>query len=84
MLGHLRMAMPRNARGDEQELTRRAGTGDVRWDVLTAGPRRWSGLSRLERAERSRALAAAVRDGRDEDCVRAVLMAIDPAQSPLF
>lgn len=45
--------------------------------------RRWSGLSRPEHAERSRALAAAVRYGWDEG-VRAVLMTIDPGQIPLF
>lgn len=47
--------------------------------------RRWSGLARHERAERSRALAAAVRDGGwDEARVRAVLMTIDPTQIALF
>lgn len=58
--------------------SRRRG-GGRRWWV-----RRWSGLSRPERAARSRALAAAVRDGWDETRVRAVLMSIDPAQDPLF
>ncbi|UKD50737.1 hypothetical protein L3Q65_00285 (plasmid) [Amycolatopsis sp. FU40] len=46
--------------------------------------RRWSGLARAERAERSRQLAAAVRDGWDDDAVRAVLLRIDPAQATLF
>jgi hypothetical protein len=46
--------------------------------------RRWSGLGRAERAERSRQLAAAVRDGWDDAAVRAVLLRIDPAQISLF
>jgi hypothetical protein len=46
--------------------------------------RRWSGLGRAERAERSRQLAAAVRDGWDDTAVRAVLLRIDPAQTALF
>jgi hypothetical protein len=46
--------------------------------------RRWSGLARAERAERSRQLAAAVRDGWDDAAVRAVLLRIDPAQTTLF
>lgn len=46
--------------------------------------RRWSGLGRAERAERSRQLAAAVRDGWDDVAVRAVLLRIDPAQTALF
>ncbi len=41
-------------------------------------------LSRPERAERSRALTAAVRDGWDEARVRAVLMTINPVQPGLF
>jgi hypothetical protein len=45
--------------------------------------RRWSGLTRAERAERARQLAAAVRDGWNEG-VRAVLLRIDPAQTALF
>lgn len=56
------------------------GGGRPRWWI-----RRWSGLLRHERAERSRALAAAVRDhGWDEARVRAVLLTIDPAQLSLF
>ncbi|ASR39956.1 hypothetical protein BAY61_32250 (plasmid) [Prauserella marina] len=55
------------------------GGGRQRWWI-----RPWSGLARHERAERSRALAAAVRDGWDEARVRAVLMQIDPAQTALF
>ncbi|GAA2798923.1 hypothetical protein [Saccharopolyspora taberi] len=56
------------------------GGGRPRWWI-----RRWSGLLRHERAERSRALAAAVRDrGWDETRVRAVLLTIDPAQMSLF
>ena len=43
--------------------------------------RRWSGLGR---AERSRQLAGAVRDGWDDAAVRAVLLRIDPAQTTLF
>jgi hypothetical protein len=43
--------------------------------------RRWSGLGR---AERSRQLAAAVREGWDDAAVRAVLLRIDPAQTTLF
>jgi hypothetical protein len=35
-------------------------------------------------AERSRQLAAAVRDGWDDAAVRAVLLRIDPAQTLLF
>lgn len=46
--------------------------------------RRWSGLTRAERAERSRQLADAVRDGWDDDAVRAVLLQIDPLQGALF
>ena len=46
--------------------------------------RRWSGLTRTERAERSRQRAAAVRDGRSDEAVRAVLLRIDPAQTALF
>jgi hypothetical protein len=46
--------------------------------------RRWSSLARAERAERSRQLAAAVRDGWDGPAVRAVLLRIDPAQTTLF
>lgn len=46
--------------------------------------RGWSGLARAERAERSRQLAAAVRDGWDDAAVRAVLLRIDPAQTALF
>lgn len=44
----------------------------------------WSGLGRVERAERSRQLAAAVRDGWNDQAVRAVLLRIDPAQTTLF
>lgn len=56
------------------------GGGRPRWWI-----RRWSGLLRHERAERSRALAAAVRDhGWDETRVLAVLLTIDPAQLSLF
>ncbi len=51
----------------------------TRWWV-----RRWSGLARAERAQRSRQLAAAVRDGWDDAAVRAVLLQIDPAQTTLF
>jgi hypothetical protein len=46
--------------------------------------RKWSGLTRTERAERSRQLRDAVRDGWDEARVREVLMRIDPAQTVLF
>jgi len=46
--------------------------------------RRWSGLARAERTERSRQLAAAVRGGWDDNAVRAVLLRIDPAQTTLF
>jgi hypothetical protein len=46
--------------------------------------RRWSGLGRAERAERSRQLAGAVRNGWDDAAVRAVLLRIDPAQTTLF
>ncbi len=46
--------------------------------------RRWSGLGRAERAERSRQLAAAVRNGWDDAAVRTVLLRIDPAQTTLF
>src|SRR3954447_11494626 len=46
--------------------------------------RRWSGLGRAERAERSRQLAGAVREGWDDAAVRAVLLRIDPAQTTLF
>ncbi|WP_410570336.1 hypothetical protein [Amycolatopsis sp. cmx-4-61] len=46
--------------------------------------RKWSGLNRLERAERSRQLRDAVKDGWNEPQVRAVLMRIDPAQTVLF
>ncbi len=46
--------------------------------------RGWADLSRVERAERSRQLAAAVRGGWDEQAVRAVLLRIDPAQTALF
>ncbi|MGH3901179.1 MAG: hypothetical protein ACRDTA_23600 [Pseudonocardiaceae bacterium] len=62
-----------------RRMASRGRGGGRRWWV-----RRWSGLSRPERAERSRALAAAVRDGWDEARVRKVLMTIDPAQIPLF
>lgn len=55
------------------------GRGGQRWWL-----RGWSGLARAERATRSRQLAAAVRDGWDDDAVRAVLLRIDPAQLPLF
>lgn len=55
------------------------GRGGQRWWL-----RRWSGLAREERAERSRQLAAAVRHGWDDDAVRAVLLRIDPAQTVLF
>ena len=41
--------------------------------------RRWSGLGRAERAERSRQLAAAVRHGWDAAAVRTVLLRIAPA-----
>jgi hypothetical protein len=62
-----------------RRMASRGRGGGRRWWV-----RRWSGLSRPERAARSRALAAAVGDGWDEDLVRAVLLSIDPAQDPLF
>lgn len=62
-----------------RRMASRGRGGGRRWWV-----RRWSGLSRPERAERSRALAAAVRGGWDEAAVRAVLLTIDPAQAPLF
>lgn len=55
------------------------GRGGQRWWL-----RGWSGLARVERAKRSRQLAAAVREGWDDDAVRAVLLSIDPAQLPLF
>lgn len=55
------------------------GRGGQRWWL-----RGWSGLARAERAERSRQLADAVRDGWDDDAVRAVLLRIDPAQIALF
>ena len=45
--------------------------------------RDWQEL-RTERAERSRQLAAAVRDGWDDDRVRDVLLHINPAQTTLF
>jgi hypothetical protein len=62
-----------------RRMASRGRGGGRRWWV-----RRWSGLSRPERAARSRALAAAVRNGWDEQRVRAVLLSIDPAQIPLF
>lgn len=62
-----------------RRMASRGRGGGRRWWV-----RRWSGLSRPERAQRSRALAAAVRNGWDEERVRAVLLTIDPAQIPLF
>lgn len=46
--------------------------------------RRWSGLARAERAQRSRQLARAVRGGWDDAAVREVLLRIDPAQTVLF
>ncbi|MCE0540427.1 hypothetical protein LWF15_33530 [Kineosporia rhizophila] len=54
-------------------LCLRDGLGDLRGRVL-----------RSERAERSQQLAAAVRDGWDDDRVRDVLLHIDPAQGLFF
>lgn len=56
------------------------GRGGGRW-----WHRKWSGLGRVERAERSRQLRDVVAEyGWDEDRIRAVLMRIDPAQTVLF
>jgi hypothetical protein len=69
-----------STQGDNlRRMAHRGRGGGSRWWV-----RRWSGLSRPERAERSRALAAAVRGGWDEAAVRAVLLTINPAQPALF
>lgn len=69
-----------STQGDNlRRMASRGRGGGRRWWV-----RRWSGLSRPERAERSRALAAAVRNGWDEAAVRAVLLTINPAQPALF
>ena len=46
--------------------------------------RKWSGLNRRERAERSKQLRNAVKNGWDEARVKEVLMRIDPAQTSLF
>ncbi|WP_394622436.1 hypothetical protein JNUCC0626_49760 (plasmid) [Lentzea sp. JNUCC 0626] len=46
--------------------------------------RKWSGLNRRERAERSNQLRNAVKNGWDEARVKEVLMRIDPAQTALF
>jgi hypothetical protein len=46
--------------------------------------RKWSGLNRRERAERSKQLRNAVKNGWDEARVKEVLMRIDPAQTALF
>lgn len=56
------------------------GRGGGRW-----WHRKWSGLNRAERAERSRQLRDVVAEyGWDEERIRAVLMRIDPAQTVLF
>lgn len=56
------------------------GRGGGRW-----WHRKWSGLDRVERTERSRQLRDVVAEhGWDEDRIRAVLMRIDPAQTVLF
>lgn len=69
-----------STQGDNlRRMASRGRGGGRRWWV-----RRWSGLSRPERAERSRALAAAVRNGWDEAAVRSVLLTINPAQPALF
>ncbi len=75
-VGHI---WPSTQADNLRRMASRGRGGGRRWWV-----RRWSGLSRAERAERSRALAAAVRDGWDEGRVRAVLMSIHPGQMPLF
>jgi hypothetical protein len=46
--------------------------------------RKWNHLNRAERAERSRQLRDAVRDGWNEAAVREVLLRIHPAQGVLF
>src|SRR5262245_38989076 len=56
------------------------GRGGSRW-----WRRKWSGLGRVERAERSRQLRDVVAEhGWHETLVREVLMRIDPAQTVLF
>jgi hypothetical protein len=56
------------------------GRGGGRW-----WHRKWSGLDRFERAERSRQLRDVVAEhGWDQALVRAVLLQIDPAQTTLF
>ncbi|WP_460442648.1 hypothetical protein [Amycolatopsis stemonae] len=56
------------------------GRGGGRW-----WHRKWSGLNRTERAERSRQLRDVVAEhGWDEERIRAVLLRIDPAQTVLF
>jgi hypothetical protein len=56
------------------------GRGGGRW-----WHRKWSGLDRVERAERSRQLRDVVAEhGWDEERIRAMLIRIDPAQTVLF
>ena len=74
LLGHIRPS----AQSENLRRMQAKGRGQ-RWWL-----RRWSGLGRAERAERSRQLAAAVREGWDDAAVRAVLLRIDPAQTTLF
>ena len=75
-VGHI---WPSTQADNLRRMASRGRGGGRRWWV-----RRWLWLSRAERAERSRALAAAVRDGWDEGRVHAVLMTIVPGQIPLF
>ncbi|PXY16468.1 hypothetical protein BAY59_38580 (plasmid) [Prauserella coralliicola] len=75
MVGHI---WP-STQSDNLRRMQGKGRGGQRWWL-----RGWSGLARAERAERSRQLAAAVRDGWNDDAVRAVLLRIDPAQGVLF
>lgn len=77
---HVGHVWPSTQADNLRRMARRGrGGGRPPWWV-----RRWSGLARHERAERSRALAAAVRCGWDEAHVRRVLLAINPAQLSLF
>lgn len=76
-IGHI---WPSTQKENLAEMGRKGRGGGSGW-----WRRKWSGLNRVERAERSRQLRNVVKTyGWDEPRIREVLMRIDPAQLGLF